>query len=171
MPPCPKRGGWRRNRRRRRGREMREKEGEEAGVDERRTSRRARGFLDASRSLLGCLFGCVLEASWGVLGARRLSQGLLGASWMPRGSVLGPLGGLLGASSGPLVSLLGRIGGLLGASWGLLGASWGPSGAKSPHLIKTSNQGGKIPPWSNPPRIGATLAFWSPEGHFRLKTQ
>ena len=75
------------------------REEEEGEADEEgRTSRRPRGLLDASRSLLGCLFGSVLEASWGVLGASWLSQGLLGASWMPRESVLGPLRGLLGAS-------------------------------------------------------------------------
>ena len=97
------------------GRREEEEEGE--ADEEGRTSRRPRGLLDASRSLLGCLFGSVLEASWGVLGASWLSQGLLGASWMPRGSVLGPLGGLLGASWGPLGGLLGPPGRFLGPSW------------------------------------------------------
>ena len=66
-------------------------EEEEADEEEGRTSRRARGLLDASRSLLGCLLG----ASWRPLGA---SWGLLGPSWAQLGGLVGRLGGLLGAS-------------------------------------------------------------------------
>ena len=69
--------------------------GEEADEEEGRTSRKARGLLDTSRSLLGCL---------------------LGASWRPLGASWGPLGG-----PGRFLDRLRRFG---GASWGLLGASW-----------------------------------------------
>ena len=49
----------------------------------------------------------------------QLLGGLLGASWVPRGGLWGPLGILLGASWGPL----------LGAILGPLGVSWEPLGA------------------------------------------
>ena len=58
----------------------------------RRASRRARGLLDASRSLSGCLLGASLEASCGVLGACWWSRRPLGASWVHLGASLGPLG-------------------------------------------------------------------------------
>ena len=55
------------------GRGRREEEEGEAD-EEGRTSRRARGLLDASRSLLGCLLGASrrpLRASWVPLGDPR----------------------------------------------------------------------------------------------------
>ena len=99
--------------------------GEEADEEEGRTSRKARGLLDTSRSLLGCLLGASwrpLGASWGPLGGpgrfldrlRRFG----GASWGLLGASCEHLGGLLGPSWRPL-------GSLLGPSWGHLGASWG----------------------------------------------
>ena len=88
MPPYPKRGGWRRNRRRRGGWGRREEEEGEAD-EEGRTSRGARRLLDASRSLLGCLLGSLLEAYWGVVGASWRSRGPLGASWVHRGASWG----------------------------------------------------------------------------------
>ena len=90
--------------------------------------------------------GCLLEASWGLLGA---SWSFMAASW-------GPLGGLLGASWGPPVAIL-------GASWGLLGASWG-------HLGGDRSKKG-VEPISPPPQeplkspLGALLGrSWSALG-------
>ena len=90
--------------------------GPEPSAEEGRTSRRARGLLDASRSLLKCLLRS-LGGLFGVLGASWRSRGLLGPSWVPRGSLLGPLGGLLGASWGHLGGLLEPPGRLQGPSW------------------------------------------------------
>ena len=55
----------------------------------RRRRRRMRRNKNQHRSLLGCLLGVVLEASWGVWGdswvPRGSSGGLLGVSWEPIG--------------------------------------------------------------------------------------
>ena len=159
MPPCPKRGGWRRNRRRRWGRGRREEEEGEAD-EEGRASTTATGRLDASRSLLGYLLGDSsrpLRASWGFLGSPRgfferlgcpggASSNLFLVSWGHLGALLEVVWGLLGDSwlnlgvhrSNKRVDPFtvfpsgpsdGPRGGLLGRSSGALGRSWGALGA------------------------------------------
>ena len=92
--------------------------------------------LGISWALVGGLLGrlggllVVLRYSW--------------ASWMPRGSLVGPLGELLGASWGPLGAIMVPSWGHLGAYWGLLGASWGHLGGH-----RSRKRGGSI---TAPPR-------------------
>ena len=101
--------------------------GGRGGEDEHK-GQRPLGCLSES---LGMSFGSLLEASWGVLGASWRSQGLLGAFWVPRGSLLGPLGGILGGSWRPLgaswAPSWGSLGAFLGALEAFLGPSWRPS--------------------------------------------
>ena len=106
---------------------MREEEdagGGRGGEDEHK-GQRPLGCLSES---LGMSFGSLLEASWGVLGASWRSQGLLGAFWVPRGSLLGPLGGILGGSWRPLGASWAPPGALLGPSWEPWRPSWGHLG-------------------------------------------
>ena len=95
------------------------------GGEDEQQGQRPLGCLSES---LGMSFGSLLEASWGVLGASWRSQGLLGAFWVPRGSLLGPLGGILGGSWRPLGASWAPPGALLGPSWEPWRPSWGHLG-------------------------------------------
>ena len=94
----------------------------EGGGGRRRTGRRTRRRgraegPEATWRLVGVswdFFGSLFDNSWGVVGASWRPQGLLGASWVSRGSLFGLLGGFLGPSSGILPALLRPPGHLLG---------------------------------------------------------
>ena len=78
------------------------------------------GFRKAKISYVRVRLRCVLEASWGHLGA------VLGPSW----AILGLSWSVLGPSWGRLVVVLGHLGVILGCLGGVLGPSWDHLGAK-----------------------------------------
>ena len=111
--------------------------------------------LGASWDISWALFGGLLGRLGGLLAVLRNSW----ASWMPRGSLVGPLGELLGASWGLLGAIMVPSWGHLGAYWSLLGASWGHLGGH-----RSRKGGGNSHPLSGAPQHRLLGRSWGALG-------